>query len=102
MVRPKKAAGPTDDFAGLTYTAEQKAKVDQIHKDIKMRIDSVIKDENLTPEQRDAMLTGYQRMERGQIFAVLTPEQQKEVRKRARARHAAEQEAKKKRQLHPK
>jgi Spy/CpxP family protein refolding chaperone len=41
------------------------------------------------------MLEGYVRMERGQVFNLLTPEQQKEVRERIRARRVAEQESKK-------
>ena len=80
----------------LNLTDDQKAQIDKIHQSMKTRTDAVIKDEKLTPEQRDAMLAGYQRMERGQVFKLLTAEQQKEVRKRIRARHVAEQEEKKK------
>jgi hypothetical protein len=79
----------------LTYTDEQKARIDQIHQDIKSRKDAVVKDEKLTPEQRDAMLSGFGRMERTQVFKVLTTDQQKEVIKRIRQRHVAEQEEKK-------
>ena len=43
-----------------------------------------------------SMLEGMARIERGQIFQVLTPEQQSEVRKKVAARHAAEQQGKKK------
>jgi hypothetical protein len=89
--RPKKVTPPTDDFAGLQYTDEQKARIDQIHQDMKSRMDAVVKDGKLTAEQRDAMLAGYQRMERSQTFKVLTSQQQKEVLRRLRARHAAEQ-----------
>jgi len=42
------------------------------------------------------MLEGYRRLERGQVFKLLTPEQQREVRKKISARRAAEQEKKKK------
>jgi Spy/CpxP family protein refolding chaperone len=101
MARPKKAARPTDDFAGLTYTAEQKAKIEQIQKDMKSRIDAVNKDEKLNADQKGAFIEGYERMERGQVFKVLTAEQQKEVREKARARHLAEQEAQKKKQPLP-
>lgn len=97
--RPKRDTRPTDDFAGLNYTDDQKAKINQIHQDMKSRMDTVVKDEKLTAEQRDAMLKGYQRMERSQVFKVLTPVQQKEVLKRVRARRAAEQEGKKKQSL---
>jgi Spy/CpxP family protein refolding chaperone len=90
---------PTDDFAGLKFTDDQKAKIAHIHQDIKSRMDAVDKDEKLTAEQKAAMLDGYRRMERGQVFNVLTPEQQIEVRKRVRARRAAEQEERKKQSL---
>jgi Spy/CpxP family protein refolding chaperone len=100
--RPKKNAPPPDDFAGLTYTDDQKAKIGQIHEDMKGRMDNVVKDEKLIPEQKGAMLDGYRRMEYRQVFGVLTPEQQKEVREKVRARRAAEQEEKKKQQSPPK
>jgi hypothetical protein len=89
--RPKKVAPPPDDFAGLQYTDDQKARIDQIHQDMKTRMDAVVKDGKLTAEQRNAMLAGYRRMERSQVFKVLTSQQQKEVLSRARARQAAEQ-----------
>ena len=92
---PKKSARPTDDFAGLNFTDDQKAKIEQIHKNTKARLDAVAKDEKLTPDQKEAMLEGFRRMERGEIFKILTPEQQKEVRERVKARRAAEQEGKK-------
>jgi Spy/CpxP family protein refolding chaperone len=83
------------DFAGLKYTDEQKEKIQEIHQNFKSRMDVVVKDEKLTADQREAMLEGYVRMERGQVFNLLTPEQQKEVRERIRARRVAEQESKK-------
>jgi len=51
------------------------------------------KDEKLNPDQKSSMLDGYWRMEQRQIFAELTPEQQQEV--RSKAKHAAEQDKKK-------
>jgi len=83
--------GPLDDFVGLTYTDEQKAKIDQIRQTTRQRMDAVRKDEKLTPEAKQAMLEGYQRLEIGELFEVLTPEQQTEVRKKAQARHAEQQ-----------
>src|SRR6266403_4699720 len=91
VARPQRAPSTVDDFAGLKYTDEQKAKIDQIHQDMKSRMDAVVKDGKLTAEQRDAMLAGYQRMERSQVYKVLTTQQQKEDRRRIRARHAAGQ-----------
>jgi Spy/CpxP family protein refolding chaperone len=97
--RPKRDTRPTDDFAGLKLTDDLKAKIDQIHQSIKSRMDAVVKDQKLTSEQKEAMLAGFRHMERGQVFKVLTPEQQIEVRTRAGARRAAEQEEKKKQPL---
>ncbi|MGB7844895.1 MAG: hypothetical protein WBL63_04715 [Candidatus Acidiferrum sp.] len=94
-VRPKKDTRPADPFAGLTFSDDQKAKIDQIRLNTKSRLDAVVKDEKLSPTQKDAMLEGFRRMENSEIFKVLTPEQQTEVRKRALARRAAEQQQKK-------
>jgi Spy/CpxP family protein refolding chaperone len=101
VTRPKKVAPPADDFAGLQYTEEQKARIDQIHKDMKLRVDAVVKDEKLSAEQKGAMLDGYRRMERNQIFQVLTPEQQAEVRKKLLARRAAARAEKNKQEQSP-
>jgi len=102
-VRPKRVASPLDDFAGLKLTDEQKAKINQIHRDFQARADVVVKDEKLNPDQKAAMLEGYQRMERGQAYKVLTPEQQIEVRKKALARRAeAQKEQERKKLAQPK
>jgi hypothetical protein len=87
---------PPDDFAGLTYTDEQKAEIDKIRLDTKSRKAVVAKDEKLTADQKDAMLLGYTRMEYGRIYKVLSPEQQRQVRQRIRARRTADQAAQKK------
>ena len=89
--QPKRASQPQDDFAGLAYTAEQKAKIDQIRQTAKQRFDAVNKDEKLSPEAKAAMLDGYQRMELREMFEVLTPAQKAEVRRKALARRAAQQ-----------
>jgi Spy/CpxP family protein refolding chaperone len=93
--RPKKDTPPTDYFAGLTLTEDQKAKIGEIRQNAKSRVDAVVKNEKLSPEQKDAFLSGYRRMENSEIFKVLTPEQQAEVRKRMRSQRAAEQQQQK-------
>ena len=95
VARTQRVPSKGDDFAGLKYTDEQKEKIQEIHQNFKSRMDVVVKDKKLTADQRGAMLEGYVRMERGQVYNVLTPEQQKEVRERIRARGVAEREAKK-------
>jgi Spy/CpxP family protein refolding chaperone len=75
-----------DDFAGLNFTDDQKARINKIHEDFKARMDAVIKDEKLSADQKGAMLQGFQHMQRGEVYKVLTPDQQTEVRKRILAR----------------
>lgn len=89
--RMTKEPGPMDDFAGLNLTDDQKERINKIHEDFKARLDAVIKDDKLSPDQKGAMLQGFQRMERGEVYKVLTREQQMEVRKRVLARRAAAQ-----------
>lgn len=85
----QKVPGPDDDFAGLHYTDQQKADIQRIQKDSKLKRDTVLHDAKLSPEQRDAMLQGLARIERLDIYKALTPEQQEEVRKRNLARREA-------------
>ena len=99
--QPKRVASPPDDFAGLQYTDEQKAAIELIRQQTKLHKDTVLKDEKLTADQKDAMILGYTRLEYGQIYRELTPEQKKEVRKRNSARRAADQ-AEKSKQSSPK
>jgi murein tripeptide amidase MpaA len=89
--RPTSDTGPVDDFAGLKYTDDQQAKIDQIHQNIKVRIDAVVKDDKLNADQKAAMVQGLQRMERSEVYKALTTEQQATVRKVMLARRAADQ-----------
>lgn len=98
MVAP--TAGPmrdprsTDDFAGLKYTDEQKAQVDEIHRRMTARKEGVAKSTDLKSDQKDAMIAGLGRMERGEIVKLLTPEQKKEVLRAHAAQVAASAEKK--------
>jgi hypothetical protein len=80
-------------FAGLTYSDAQKEAIGRIRQDIASRKAMVLKDDKLTESQKDAMLTGYTRIEYGLIFKQLTPAQQKEVSAKMHARRAADQAA---------
>jgi Spy/CpxP family protein refolding chaperone len=94
--RPMRDARSTDDFAGLKFTDEQKAQIDEIHRRIATRKDAVVKSEKLDADQKEAMIAGLGRMERGEIVKLLTPEQQRQVLNRVRSGHAAAQEEQKK------
>ena len=90
--RPRNNTPPPDFFAGLKLTDDQKAKIDQIHSDTKSHMDTVAHDKNLSPDAKDAFLRGYRRLENGKVFEVLTPEQQREVRRRIAAWRATSQQ----------
>jgi Spy/CpxP family protein refolding chaperone len=90
------SSSPAEYFQGLDYTPEQNAQIDKIHRDAQTRKAAVAKDEKLSQDQKDAMIAGYTRLEYGSIFKVLTPEQQRQVREKIRARKAADQAAQKK------
>ena len=98
---PKRDTHPVDDFAGLTFTDDQKAKIAQIRQNAKLRREAVVKNEKLTQGQKDVTLERLQSLENSEIFKVLAPDQQAEVRKRIMARHAAEQQAQQNKQAVP-
>ena len=89
--RPARDARTADEFAGFEFTDEQKARIDEIHRRIAMRKDVVAKSETLSADQKEAMIAGLGRMERGEIVKQLTPEQQREVLKKGHAGQAAAQ-----------
>lgn len=99
--QPQSNPTPPSDFDGLTYTDEQRAEIDKIHRDTEARKAVVAKSEQLSVDQKDAMILGYSRLEYGQVFRVLSPEQQKQVRQKLTARKDADQAAKRK-QAQPK
>jgi hypothetical protein len=80
-------------FAGLTYTDAQKEAIGKIRQDIASRRATVMKVDTLTESQKDAMLTGYARIEYELLFKELTPAQQRQVSTRMHASRAAEQAA---------
>ena len=90
-VRAAQDTRATDDLAGLKFTDDQKAKIDDVHQHMAIRKDAVIKSDQLNAEQKEAMIAGLGRMERGQIVKLLTPEQQREVLKKVRAGQPAAQ-----------
>ena len=91
-VLPTRATRATDeDFAGLKFSDDQKAKIDDVQRHMALRKDAMIKSDKLDANQKEAMIAGLGRMERGEIAKLLTPEQQREVLKKVRAGHPATQ-----------
>ena len=85
-VRPSRPSDPMEDFAGFTYTEDQKEKMRKVHEESQSRLETVAKDPKLDGDQKAALLQGYERLEYRQLYDVLTPEQQAEVRKKIAAR----------------
>lgn len=71
-----------DNFAGLDLSDEQKTEIAKIRQVTEERKAIVVKSATLNQDQKDAMITGYTRLQYSQMFRVLTPTQQKVVRKR--------------------
>ncbi len=92
----KSDSAPPDDFAGVNYSDTQKAQIDKIHRETESHKAVVAQDQKLNADQKNAMLVGYTRMEYGQVYRVLTPEQQRTVRQRMAARRQADMAAQRK------
>lgn len=66
----------------LPLSDDQRTQISRINQGIKTRMDLVVKDDNETTDQKEAMIEGLQRMRLRQIFIVLTHEQRLELRKK--------------------
>ena len=61
----------------LNLTQDQKDKIKSIRDDAKKQKQDIEKDKTLTPDQQTKQLKDITKQTRAQVFAVLTPEQQK-------------------------
>jgi Spy/CpxP family protein refolding chaperone len=61
----------------LNLTQDQKDKIKSIREDARKQKQDVEKDKTLTPDQQAKQLKAIAKQTRAQVFAVLTPEQQK-------------------------
>ncbi len=98
IVQPSAPHGTPADpyaaaFAGLTYTPQQKEAISKIREDIESRKAIVRKSDQLNDDQKNAMLTGYTRMEYSMIYKELTFAQKKVVSSRLHAAGLAGQDA---------
>lgn len=89
---PPKAAAPSKDAPAakpygnadapendpvLQLTDDQKVKIKSIRDDASQQIQAAQKDITLTDDQKDRKVKQIRKVARAQVFAVLTPEQQK-------------------------
>jgi Spy/CpxP family protein refolding chaperone len=75
----------TDDT--LNLTPEQKDKIKSLRDDAKSKKQDIEKDKTLTPDQQTKQIKQITKETRAQVFAVLTPEQQKIWSAEQRERH---------------
>jgi hypothetical protein len=84
---------PENDPA-LNLTDDQKEKIQAIRVDVKDQLKALKKDPSLTDEQRQQKMKQIKMETRKQVWAVMTPEQQKiwaqEQRERRQAKHLAD------------
>ena len=81
---------PEND-ASLNFTDEQKEKIKSIRDDAKEQLKAAKKDTTLTDEQRQAKVKQIRKDTRKQIWAVMTPDQQKVWAQEMRERRQAKQ-----------
>jgi Spy/CpxP family protein refolding chaperone len=75
----KPASNPDalENDESLNLTPEQKDKIKSLREDAKSKKQDVEKDKTLTPDQQTKQVKQITKETRAQVFAVLTPEQQK-------------------------
>ena len=78
----------------LNLTQDQKDKIKSIRDDAKKQKQDVEKDKTLTPDQQTKQLKAITKQTRAQVFAVLTPEQQKTWSAEQRERRMEKKQAK--------
>lgn len=83
-----------DLLTGITLSNDQKPRIEQVRKNMRARMDLVVRDPNENADQKQAMLQGLQRLELREVYLLLTPDQRTEVRNKVAAQRAAEQQQK--------
>jgi periplasmic protein CpxP/Spy len=75
--RPQGNADEPENDAALYLTEDQKTRIKAIRADADLQIQAAAKDPALAPEQKDRRVKQIRKATRAQVFAVLTPDQQK-------------------------
>ena len=78
----------------LNLTQDQKDKIKSIRDDAKKQKQDIEKDKTLTPDQQTKQVKAITKQTRAQVFAVLTPEQQKAWSEEQRERRMEKKPAK--------
>jgi Spy/CpxP family protein refolding chaperone len=77
VAKPQGNADEPENDVTLYLTTDQKARIKAIRNDADLQVQAAEKDATLTPEQRERRVKAIRKATRAQVFAVLTPDQQK-------------------------
>jgi Spy/CpxP family protein refolding chaperone len=75
--KPSSNPDAIENDDSLSLTQDQKDKIKSIRDDAKKQKQDIEKDKTLTPDQQTKQIKDITKQTRAQVFAVLTPEQQK-------------------------
>jgi Spy/CpxP family protein refolding chaperone len=75
--KPSSNPDAIENDDSLNLTQDQKDKIKSIRDDAKKQKQDIEKDKTLTPDQQTKQIKDITKQTRAQVFAVLTPEQQK-------------------------
>lgn len=82
----KMSADTPEDDPALNLTEDQKSKIDAIRADTKEQLKSINKDTTLSDSDKEAKIKQLRKTTRAQVWAILTPDQQKQWTADARER----------------
>ena len=92
--KPSSNPDAIENDDSLNLTQDQKDKIKAIRDDARKQKQDVEKDKALTPDQQTKQLKDITKQTRAQVFAVLTPEQQKAWSAEQRERRMEKKQAK--------
>jgi len=92
--KPSSNPDAIENDDSLNLTQDQKDKIKSIREDARKQKQDVEKDKTLTPDQQTKQLKAITKQTRAQVFAVLTPEQQKAWSAEQRERRMEKKQAK--------
>ena len=92
--KPSSNPDAIENDDSLNLTQDQKDKIKSIRDDAKKQKQDVEKDKTLSPDQQTKQLKAITKQTRAQVFAVLTPEQQKAWSAEQRERRMEKKQAK--------
>jgi Spy/CpxP family protein refolding chaperone len=92
--KPSSNPDAIENDDSLNLTQDQKDKIKAIRDDARKQKQDVEKDKTLTPDQQTKQLKDITKQTRAQVFAVLTPEQQKAWSAEQRERRMEKKQAK--------